>query len=326
MTTRGYGVDGLPPLTAVPAARSRAAVLKVRLVLVLGALLLSSVMGVFAAVSFLSFDPPTVDLEASKPRGMALAELSAYAYLSGEALPLPALAGQELPRLDPTAVKVGTPRVEVVGPLRWDGFEVRSLPSGVPFETHRFLFYRIDPLSALAAGTDTLSPPQRYQLMLLTVQVAFPPGGNPVLASRPYFAPANWTGSDRVVADYTDASPVNLPSNSVEQLRSWASAWAADDSETLRLLTGDQTSGVRYVGLGGYQFVEMRVVSAIQVRADGFIVRARLALSGANGVRVEMDMDITVDSASTGLPNIVGWGPAGSGMKAPSDVRVIVGR
>jgi hypothetical protein len=309
-------------LTAVPAARSRAAVLKVRFALLLGALLFSSAVGLFAAFAFLSFDPPVVDVDASKPRGRALAELAASTYLSSGKLPVPALEGETLPV--PAPDQPSTP-VEMTGPLTWDGFERSTLPGGERVESHRFLFYR--PVrSGGSTGTDGQPVNQQttYQLMVLTVLVATPTDGNPVLAARPHFAPANWSGNDRFVANYTDTETVSLPTSAVEQLRSWADAWARDDAEKLKLLTGDQTNNVRYVGLGGYQFVEMRIISSVQTAADGFLVRARLVLAGANGSKLEMDMDITVDAASTGLPNVLGWGPAGSGIAAPGDVRVTV--
>ena len=316
VNTRGYSQDGAPRLTAVPAARSRAAALKVRFALLLTALLLSSAVGLFAAFAFLSFDPPVVDVEATKPRGRAMAELVAYSYINGLALPLPVIQGEQLPESAP---------VEVKGPLTWDGFDRQALPSGETVEAHRFLFYRpINTGGTADAAGQVANQKTTYQLMLLTVLVGTPTVGNPVLAARPHFAPAPWRDNSTLVANYSDAEPVTLPTGAVEQLRSWAGAWASDDAEKLKLLTGDQTAGVRYVGLGGYQFVEMRLIASIRTAADGFLVRARVVLAGANELKLEMDMDITVDSASTGLPNVVGWGPAGSGITAPADVRVTV--
>jgi hypothetical protein len=308
---RGYSQDGTPRLTAVPAARSRAAALKVRFALLLTALLLSSAVGLFAAFAFLSFDPPVVDVDAAKPRGRAMAELAAYAYINGSALPLPVIQGEQLPESSP---------IEVKGPITWDGFDRQALPSGETVEAHRFLFYR----PVAASADQTANQKTAYQLMLLTVLVGTPTVGNPVLAARPHFAPAPWRDNSTLVANYSDAEPVTLPTGAVEQLSSWAGAWAINDAEKLKLLTGDQTAGVRYVGLGGYQFVEMRLIASIRTAADGFLVRARVVLASANESRLEMDMDITVDSASTGLPNVIGWGPAGSGITAPADVRVTV--
>lgn len=302
----------LPRLTAVPAARSRAAVLKVRLALLLGALLLSSAMGLFAAISFLRFEVPVVDVDSSKPRGRAVAELAALSYLAGGSLDLPSLNGQQLN---------DAASVDTFGPITWDGFERSTLPSLEQVESHRFLFYRVLPLPPAVEGAPAPTP--EYQLMTLTVLVAVPASGNPVLAARPYFAPAEYRDNNDIVADYTDSAAVaGLPSAAVDQLQSWAGAWASDDYEKLKLLTGDQTPGVRYRGLGGYQFVEMRVISSIRTATDGYLVRARVVLASANGSTLEMDMDITVDSASTGLPNVIGWGPAGSGIAKPSDVRV----
>jgi len=313
---RGFPQDGLPKLTAVPAARSRAAVLKVRLYLVLGGLVVTSLIGVFAAVAFLTFDPPVVDVAESKPRGRAVAELSAHDYLFGGALLLPTAPNQE--------IREGS-SVEVFGPLTWDGFERITLASGVPAEMHTFLFHRPVRSGGTTDETGALVGQQvSYQLMKLTVLVAVPADGNPVLAARPHFVPAEYREVP-VVADYTDLDPQPLPATALEQLRSWATAWATDDAEKLKLLTGDQTPNVRYVGLGGYEFTGMSVIASIPVAEDAFVVRARLVLAGANGSTLEMDMDLTITAASTGLPNVSGWGPAGSGLTTPADVRVGTG-
>lgn len=292
----------LPRLAAVPAARSRAAVLKVRFFILLGFMVAMSLLGLVSAFAWFTQKPPVIDLRADDPQGRGLAEVVAEGYVSGFTIPVPTAAG--------VVFKPSTP-VETQGEISWEGFSTFTL-GGSRTELHRFLFVR-------KTGTDPLKPV--LELMRLSVLVAVPAGGNPVLAAQPQFAPASWASSD-VVTDYSDLESVALPPSAQDQIQAWATAWAAGDSETLRLLTGDATPGVRYVGLGGYQVKSARVVSALLAGQDAFLVRARIVLSGANESILEMDMDLTVKSASTGLPNVVGWGPAGSGILSPADVRV----
>lgn len=318
VANRGSGPDGLPRLTAVPAARSKAAVLKVRFWVILGGLLFSAAVGLFAAVSFLTFEPAVVDVDDAKPQGLAVAELAANDFLYGGGFSVPQVPGQDSPE--------GS-SVDVAGPLVWDGFTRYALPNGTPVEAHRFLFHR-----ALRSGGTTgptgevVDQDVAYQLMELSVLVAVPLDTNPVLAARPYMSPAVYSDAE-LVADYSDfelAAP--LPSGAAEQIGSWGKAWAEDDAEKLKLLTGDLTAGVRYVGLGGYSFAEIRVLSSSEFAEDSYLVRVRIVLTGANGSILEMDMDLTVTAASTGLPKVSGWGPAGSGLRTPADVRVSEGQ
>jgi len=304
----------MPRLTAIPAARSKAVVLKVRFWSILGALLFAAGVGVFAAVSYLTFEPPFVDVEAAKPRGLAVAELAANDFLYGGALAVPAVQDQ-----DPPAGSA----VDVIGPVVWDRFVTSTLPNGVPLEMHKFLFHRtVKAPDTVNPDGQTVEGKVNVQLMELSVLVAVPSDANPAIAARPHMVPAVYADL-AVRTDYSDSDLIEtLPSAAVNQLRAWGSAWARDDSEQLKLLTGDQTADVRYVGLGGYSLNGMTVVSALEFAPDEFLVRVRVGLRGANGSILEMDMDLTVTAASSGLPKVVGWGPAGSGLRRPEDVRV----
>lgn len=305
---------GLPRLTAVPAARSKAAVLKVRFWAILGALLFAASVGIFAAVSFLTFEPAVVDVEASKPRGLAVAELAANDFLFGGTLPVPEVKDQ-----NPAPGSA----VVVVGPVVWDRFTRSTFPNGIEFESHKFLFHReVRAPSTTTGSGEVVEGALTLQLMELTVLVAVPVDVNPVVAALPYMVPAVYSNL-AIKADYSDSELVkSLPAPAVAQLRAWGESWAKDDAQQLKLLTGDQTPNVRYVGLGGYTLAEMRVLSSLEFGQDSFLVRVRLALRSANGSILEMDMDLTVTSASSGLPKVSGWGPAGSGLKTPADVRV----
>ncbi len=276
--------------------------LKVRFFVLLGAILLMGLLGMVSAFAWFTQKPPVVDLTAADPQGRGLAEVVAEDFLAGRVSPVPVASG--------VTMRPGA-AVTTQGALSWDGFSTFVL-GGSRTELHRFLFVR-------TTGADPAKPV--LELMRLSVLVTIPAGGNPVLAAQPHFGPASWSSSE-VVTDYSDLESVALPSSAQEQITSWATAWASGDAEKLRLLTGDATPKVRYVGLGGYQLKDVRVVSALLAGQDAFLVRDRVVLSSANESILEMDMDLTIKSASTGLPNVVGWGPAGSGILTPADVRV----
>jgi hypothetical protein len=313
---RGFSSQGLPDLTAVPAARSRAATLKLRFALLFSTLVLAAFSGIFAAVAFINYEPPVVDITENVPRGRAVAELAAESFLSAGPLPVPSL-GQPLPTGQ-------DPAVEVFGPITWNSFTRSTLPSGEKVESHRFLFYRtIRSGGSVAEDGAILNQRVEYELMELTVLVAVPSKGDPALAARPFFTPAEYVLPEGFVADYTDQDIESLPQPATDQITAWATAWAEDDYERLKLMTGDTAPKVRYRGLGGFTVTAVNIYSALPVLEDAYLVRARVVLESANGSRLEMDMDLTVTEASTGLPKVSGWGPAGSGVRRPADVRVV---
>ena len=62
-------------ITAVPAKRSSAPILQIRLVLVLGALLLAAAAGVVSTFAWLSLSIPEPDLTKALPQGKSVAEI-----------------------------------------------------------------------------------------------------------------------------------------------------------------------------------------------------------------------------------------------------------
>lgn len=307
-----------PRLTAIPAARSSAPVLKIRLALVLGTLLLAAVAGVFAAVSWVMYQPPVVDLNASVPRGRGLATVTAEAYLLGTLTPVPVVEGLTYRPVDPGAF-------EISGDIQWDRFSRFTLPSGT-FERHSFLFYRV-------VGTENNRPVLELSEITVLVTVPSSAAGPPLpgtlaLAAAPAVRPLRYRNS-AVVADFSDLDGVGaLPPTARELLASqWVKAYATDNAELLLRYSGTSDTGFRYVGIGGFTTdSSLRLITAIDRGGDAWLVRARVLLVSANGTKAEMDIDVTVADASTGNPKIVAWGPAGSGALAPEAVRIPVAR
>lgn len=271
--------------------------------LVFGTLVFAALMGVIASAAWVFNRPAPVAPVATQAEGRGIAELTARAWLSNQALPIPAAAAIGSVQKSETAYPVEL--------FAWEGFTTSALPTGLAFEFHYFLF--------TSPTIDAEGKPVRRTLRI-TVPIVLTESG-PVLGALPSIdAPALAT-TTAVQFDYGDLKPRDLPAAAREQLERWATHWAADQRDQLKLLTGDQTGGVEYVGLGGFTVSQVRVINALAFEGDEWLVRTRLSLVGANEYRTEMDMDVTIGSGSTGLPQIIGWGPAGIGIVSPEQIR-----
>ena len=297
-------------MTAIPATRSRLPLLQMRLTLVLGSLVMAAALGLVSSVAWLANRPEPVDLTPVTAYGRGLAEVVAHSWLDGTPLGVATLEG----------VALQTGRELQHGSVAWDSFTRSSLPSpsGLVFERHRFV--------TTVAGVDA-DGRETWRPVALSVSVAFPDGRQPVLAAVPTLEPITTSGSARVF-DYSDLDVDQLPGAAVEQLRRWAKYWATDDRTQLKQLTGDGSADAMYVGLGGFGSAELTVSAALPagntgLGADTWLVRARVKVVGANQYTQEMEMDLTVVGASSGLPRVIGWGPAGVGLRGPAETRSV---
>jgi len=302
-------VSNEPRLTAVPASRSRMPILKIRLALVLGSLLVAALLGLVSTLAWLTNSTPAPDPSSMQPKGKGIAVITAEAWLSGRPVLVPALKDVTLPE---------TKAPMVHSDLTWEGYVSRTLPSGIAYELHRLLV--VFPFT-LDNGMKS------NRVMRVYVTVALGADGRPYLATMPSLSAVDMRdGQGRV--DYTDLSPKDLPSGAVEQIDAWAAAWATDDRDQLKLITGDTAAGVEYMGLGGFTSEGSQVTAGLPAGdttygSDTYLVRVRISLTagGANQYQTETDMDLTMIDTTSGLPRIVGWGPAGAGLRGPSETR-----
>lgn len=299
-----------PRLTAVPAARSRMPLLQIRIALVLGTLLAAALLGVISTVAWMTHRPAPVDLSSVTTYGRGLAEVAVVSWLDGKPIQAGSLDSIEFPSRTPLAH----------GAVAWDGFTRAALPepSGLVYERHRFV--------TTIAGTDDAGEPT-WRPVAVSIVVSFPESSRPLISSLPSIEPLDTRNSDKVF-DYSDLSTQALPAQAGTEISRWAGYWASDDRDQLKLTTGDQTTGVEYIGLGGFNADTVRVIAALPAGntaygSDTWLVRIRLAITGANKYSTETEMDLTVVGASTGIPRIVGWGPAGAGLRGPAETRLI---
>jgi hypothetical protein len=289
---------GHRPWTAIPAQRSSAAVLKVKLWLVLGVLALGFVMGPIALVIALSHrggpaassPPSTVGSTAS-----ALAQIAASEYIAGQPYTIPVAAGMNP---DHGAPQGSQPLPNAT--LTYAGASPHAPLDGIQFSIQKFL---------VTSGSSI------YRLDLLMEST---PQG-PVLGAQPGllpYVPAP-SGTDQRLDFSNDPGALQAtPSNLQEQINRWATAYASGDSQTLALLANHPGN---YSALSGFTVASQpRILSVVQTSGGNLIVRISLLLSpnNAHGFQSTTELDLLVRTGS-GIPEIVAWGPPGDEPLAP---------
>lgn len=281
--------------------KSSQAVVNMRFYLIFGTLLFAAATGLAASLAWLTNSPPKPDLSAALPKGKAVAELTAAAYIAGRPLPVPysstlTSSGGEI------AAGNGSPLP--VQNLVWSGFE-NDVIENIYFERHTF------DLTVLRDASNPRQGVLRYQLV---VPVLLPAQGFPVLGALPYLTAVPDAG-ERPPFDYGGTLNLpSLPSAVEERLQDWAVHWAADDRPRLQATTPDGATDVEYVGLGGFDAERVIVLGGVPLENGDWLIRARVELVGPSGFATNVDMDITVTKTTTASPQVVAWGPAGSGV------------
>lgn len=286
-----------PPWTSVPAARSPLALLQLRLYIIVGLLVAAAAAGVFAAIAWGTHEPATADPADVNPTAAGFARSIADSYVAGEPTPLPVAEGLSPWLRDDHSGRAGIPGGDVVA----SGWH-RGYVAGHLLEAHTFIV--------------TDSEGTMYNL---TVPVLLD-ADYPVLAAYPSLLPLRYPQGETIPAlEYQDVPSAadGIPAAVATQVGRWAEAYAADDTQALRDLTGDPNARVgEYRGLGGRTLTKPAELRAAAYTVGGYlVVRVRLAMSdnSANRYVAESDLDLLVADVTTEVPHVVAWGPVGSG-------------
>lgn len=296
--------------TAVPASRSSAPVLKVRLYLVMGALVFSAVCGILAILVVVSrSNAPQVAQGAALPSAVAEATATASEYLAGRPVTM-SLAGGLEDLLKPA----GKP-LAGVSSVDWVGFTPATPVAGTNLELHRFL--------VTVPGEDPDNP-RRYTLtvpvQLVATKTAKAEDGStvvvaqqPVLAAAPSLEAALRPASGLPRFDWENApTPALSPSPQMDSaVKDWATAYLANDSDGLSKVVRDP-EGRQYVGLGGFTLEDAEVLAAVKGN-QGDIVRVSLTAKGPGDFVVPMEFDLLATGVESGDPSITAWGAPGTG-------------
>lgn len=292
-----------PNWTAIPAARSSAPILKLKLYAVVGSLLFAAVCGIIALfVALGSNTAPDVDPTTAQPRAGSLAETAARDFLAGRATRVPTASGVDASFGRDVADSEFVPvRLEVLSfaRARWELVTLGAQTA----EVHTF--------DVTVSEVD--------QPLVVTV-VALVGDRGAVLAAQPSIGPRIWERFDVAGFDYRGvegASTAALPEPVGAAIARWAQAYGANDGAELQAVVDDPAGTVdSYVGIGGLDAApgDITVVSHLPLDG-GLLVRVRVLFSAtsANGFSASNDFDLLITQAATTTPKVVAWGPPGSG-------------
>lgn len=272
--------------TAIPAQRSSAATLKVKVYTILGLLIACALAGVLSCLAWLT----------SAGGGAASAPVAVGN--SAAAGPFAASAAASFLAGIPYSVPVAGDVQEPVGngPLPggaapvWVSATALSDAEGRRYEIHSFA----------VPG----NPPRR-----LSVTVELTASG-PVLVAAPSLQPL-LVGNGEQNPSFGKISL--QASNAVGRLVSqWATAYASDDRQGLFDLTGDRQSR-SYYGIGGMTASEATIL-AVEPAASGggAVVRVRFNLASGK-FNTPVAYDLLVSDWNTASPRVQAWGASGTG-------------
>lgn len=308
------------PWSAIPAARSSAPVLKIRLYVILSLLVFCAAMGPLAIIVTVSRgSAPLVATSTGYTDASGFAATIANDYLAVRPTSLPVAKG-----LDPTfSVPAPAADEQPVLPLPVLTVTPIGVRSGSVtdqlFEIHQFAV-ETAPLSDTPSLDATGAPvAAATPLYVLDVTIIFDDRGLPVLGATPSLAPWPQATSQPPPLDYTSV-PNQVPISKLVQSRinDWAKAWATGNSSELKALTGDPSPSSNYEGLGNFTVASLpKVISSTARQNSDLDVRISVVLQrdGAQGFAAGNEYDLLIGNPISGNPTIQAWGPPGSAIQ-----------
>ncbi len=297
--------------SAIPAARSKAPALQLRLFLVLALLGLSSAAGLLSAFAWLNVKPATAT---PSPTALTAAETVATDYLLGIPTPVPVAPvaqnttgaqwtmNQSLGSSGAGTRTIYSLVLDKSGshPYGYDLSVYGQAPSTIYVETDHFV-------AVTNLGTFDVAVP-----MYLTA-------AGPELAALPSLSPYTPAATPGATAlDYHVEPGFEA---ATPQMNSAAQAWAqAFTTSAAAVATVVATPGAdtNFQYLPGFSLVSATALGAVPgVGSDaGYVyLRERLVVrsTSANGVTLTMDYDLMLANTSLAINyKVVAWGPAGS--------------
>lgn len=302
------------PLSAVPATRSSAPILKIRRFAVLGTLIAVALAGVFASIAWLTTDMKTVvQGDTTNFVAKSFAEIAVGDYLHARDSAVPAASNVDTN----FSVKPGTaiPRKGLaVDYISYAGARPAPVGDGSKGTVGRLYTLQEVFLASLSGTT--------YRVVVPMVKQQ----GKWLLGAYPSLLVANLPSGDEPALDYSalyakggDSSLFPNPKGYLQRIGEWAKVYASAGKASAELytLTGD-TESRSYSGLGGWSVVGApRVGSVVAVSSPipGFITRVTVVLAPprADGTTLTAEYDLYIRSdKSQKQPPVVAWSAAGS--------------
>lgn len=325
--------------TSIPAQRSSAPLLKLRLYAVLGVLVFAGLSGILALFVALGnrAEPVVPTVPRPEPRAQAEASIVAREWIAGQPVSVP--VAKDVVVADQAA---GERLAGSADRIAWASYEPRNV-SGQCVEFHRFLVTSVGP--AEAKQPYWLYVPMRVpagitgpaaQIANSNALCTVPATGS--VASAQYPLQAVLAGSPmlvRATVPTEDGRGQRLAQGPdqgadkvlTKQLRAWVDAYLAGDAAQLPGLSGN--TELVFAGLdkaAGFTLVgEPEIVSVVPcvghswfaaangcTKADK-LVTLSFTTKSASGWAGPMQLDLFVHQEPGSVPQIQAWGPAGDG-------------
>lgn len=290
------------PLTAIPATRSPAKVLKAKqttvMALLVGCMLAGPLSFVLTVLQ--SSDPVTSNTVSHPTTVASFAEIVARDYLSGRPTIMPVAED-----VDPTFGFAITAETQDAPGFAFESLTLYSVRSSIVDQRSLYTsIFRVQTTDGLfdltiVTGQDALN---------LSILVAQPSLTRSTVAASAVAEAPRYQLDPNLLAD--------TPGSVIAAAERWAAPFADDDRDQLRLVVGGGPQQGDYVGIGGFALSGRPEILAVVAAEDGSAtVRARLVFSqtGANRFQSSSEFDLLVQDYTSADARVVAWGPAGSG-------------
>jgi hypothetical protein len=300
--------------SALPAARSKAPVLQIRLYVVLGLLLISAAAGIVSTIAWMNVKPATAT---PQPDTATASATVATDFLLGQPTPIPVAPPATSTNgaqwtLDPT--------LGVTTPVALGTRELYSLTldkSGSHGYGYTITTYGSAP-NVTYVETDYYVAVTNYGTFDVAVPMYITPAG-PELAALPTLLPYTPQASGTLNGlDYhTEPGYETAPAAVATAAQTWAQDYVGNSS-ALGTEVANPSGDTDYAGLSGFTLISATPIGAVPgtgTDAPYIYLRERLVISpaSAKGVTLSMDFDLMLTTPTSGnVYNVVAWGPAGS--------------
>jgi hypothetical protein len=304
-----------PRWTALPAARSKAPVLQIRLFLVLGVLILAASFGLISLVAWINVKPtpPT-----PTPVSASASATVATNYLLGQS----------------TVVPVAPVAATTAG-VQWTLDQTLGLSPNSPTGTRDLYSLVLDKSGSHPYGftittygptgatvdveTDYYVAVTNYGTFVVAVPMYLTATGSQLAALPSLSAYAPVASGTNTGLDYHLLTGYEAPSSAMNAaVQSWAQAYVTGTPTLASIVLAPNIASPDYESLTGFTLTSATALGAVPgagVDAGYVYVRVRLVIAStsANGVSLTMDTDLMLQQ-TTAQPayKAVAWGPTGS--------------
>ena len=292
----------MPRWTSIPATRSSAPILKIKLYAVLGLLGFAAFAGVLSIIVQVTSSNGSARKVVSAPTAFAAAEAytAASQFVAGEEITIP-IADDLV--LESSSIPLAG--VDYISPK---GFTTQTQGNRY-LEMHRFLL----------SGTFNNASSEYW--LVVPLELTFK-GKQVTLVGVPALEVVFRSTKKPTRFDWTSAPNQITPSKQVTAVvRTWATAYLANDRQTLQEVTGG--AGFKsYAGLGGFSLATTPDQNPVKIVS--FVLRADKSLEAVVRVQISavqdsskwssiIEYDLLLENPNNANPKITAWGPPGTG-------------